>query len=158
LVSDPRNPFFDNRDTPEIETLEQVVRQSFSAAVRELTKDHGPFGAGWSWGTSRGTNIRHLAQLPGLGLSKLQTVGNNTTVNAITRAGGPSWRMVVDLDSTPKGWGVYPGGQSGNPGSAFYDNFVEVWLHGEYYDLVFLNTPEEKNDHVVGTTILTAVR
>jgi len=154
LLSDPRSPFIDNCDTPEIETLEQVAQESFSAAVRGLTKDLGPFGAGWSWGTSRGTNIRHLAQLPGLGRSRLQTVGNNTTVNAITRGGGPSWRMVVDLDSIPKGWGVYPGGQSGNPGSAFYDNFVEGWLRGEYYDLVFLNTPEEMNRHVIGATTL----
>ncbi len=158
LLSDVRNPFIDNRDTPGIETLEQVVRQAFSTAVRKLTKDLGPFGAGWSWGTSRGTNIRHLARLPGLGRSKLQTVGNNTTVNAITGGGGPSWRMVVDLDSTPKGWGVYPGGQSGNPGSAFYDNFVDTWLRGQYYDLVFLNTPEENNEHAVGTTTMAAVK
>jgi penicillin amidase len=66
--------------------------------------------------------------------------------------------MVVALDSTPKGWGVYPGGQSGNPGSAFYDNFVDGWMRGEYYDLVFLNDPEEQNDHVVGTTTMKGVR
>jgi penicillin amidase len=154
LLSDPRSPFIDNRDTPVIESLEQTAQESFPAAVRGLTKDLGPFGAGWSWGTSRGTNIRHLAQLPGLGRSMLQTAGNNTTVNAITRGGGPSWRMVIDMTSPPKGWGVYPGGQSGNPGSAFYDNFVEDWLRGEYYDLVFLNTPEEMNRHIIGTTIL----
>jgi penicillin amidase len=66
--------------------------------------------------------------------------------------------MVVDLDSTPKGRGVYPGGQSGNPGSAFYDNFVDGWMRGEYYDLVFLNDPEERNEHVVGTTTMRGVR
>jgi penicillin G amidase len=158
LLSDPRSPFIDNHDTPEIETLGEVAQQSFSEAVRQLTKDFGPFGARWSWRTSRGTNIRHLAQLPGLGRSKLETVGTSTTVNAITRGGGPSWRMVVDLNSTPKGWGVYPGGQSGNPGSAFYDSFVDSWLRGEYYDLVFLNGPEEQNRHVVCTTTLKGMR
>ena len=158
LLLEPRSPFIDNRDTPVIETLKDVVQQSFSEAVRQLTKEYGPFGVNWSWGTTRGTTLRHLGQIPGLGRLTLETAGNNNTVNAITRAGGPSWRMVVALDSTPEGWGVYPGGQSGNPGSAFYDNFVDGWMRGEYYDLVFLNDPEEQNDRVVGTTTLKGVR
>jgi penicillin amidase len=158
LLSDPRSPFIDNRDTPGIETLKEVAQQSFVEAVRQLTKDYGPFGANWSWGTTRGTTIRHLGQIPGLGRPKLETSGNNNTVNAITGAGGPSWRMVVELDSTPKGWGVYPGGQSGNPGSAFYDNSVDSWMRGDYHELVFLNSPEEQNGHVVGTTMLKGVR
>jgi hypothetical protein len=31
-------------------------------------------------------------------------------------------------------------------------------MRGEYYDLVFLNDPEEQNDRVVGTTTLKGVR
>ena len=158
LLSDPRSPFIDNRDTPAVETLREVVQQSFSEAVRQLTKDYGPSGVNWSWGTSRGTAIRHLAQIPGLGRSTLETAGNYNTVNAITQGGGPSWRMVVELGSTPMGWGVYPGGQSGNPGSAFYDPFVDPWLRGDYYELVFLNGPEEKNAHVAGRTTLRVVK
>ena len=38
-----------------------------------------------------------------------------------------------------RGYGVYPGGQSGNPGSKTYDQFVETWRTGELYDLQFLN-------------------
>lgn len=154
LLSDPQSPFIDNRDTPGVETLKEVAQPSFSQAIRQLTKDYGPSGVNWSWGTTRGTTIRHLAQIPGLGRPRMATAGNSTTINAITGGGGPSWRMVVELNSPPKGWGVYPGGQSGNPGSAFYDDFVDTWLRGEYYELVFLNGPEEKNHHVVGTTTL----
>ena len=158
LLSDPRSPFIGNRDTPRIETLREVAQQSFSEAVRQLTKDYGPFGVNWSWGTTRGTTVGHLGQIAGLGRPKLETVGNYNTVNAITGGGGPSWRMVVEVGSTPKGRGVFPGGQSGNPGSPFYDNFVDTWFRGDYYELVFLNSPEEKNDHVVGTTTLKGVR
>src|SRR5260221_9416097 len=41
---------------------------------------------------------------------------------------GPSWRMVVD-------WGagtfqaIYPGGQSENPASAWYDDRVDKWFN-----------------------------
>jgi penicillin amidase len=36
-----------------------------------------------------------------------------------------------------KAWGVYPGGQSGNPGSPYYDNFVDEWANGKYFQLQF---------------------
>ena len=35
-----------------------------------------------------------------------------------------------------KAWGHYPGGQSGNPGSLYYDNMVESWTNGHYFELL----------------------
>ncbi len=43
--------------------------------------------------------------------------------------------MIVELSDPPKAWGVYPGGQSGNPGSIFYNNFTNKWVAGEYFRL-----------------------
>jgi penicillin G amidase len=154
LLSDPQNPFVDNHGTRAVETLSDVVQQSFSEAVRKMTKDYGPLGQNWSWGATRGTTIRHLARMPGFGRPRASLPGNYNSVNAVTGEGGPSWRMVVELDSLPKGWGVYPGGQSGSPGSAYYDNFVDTWMRGEYYELVLLRGPDEQNHHVVSTTTL----
>ena len=31
--------------------------------------------------------------------------------------------------------GIYPGGQSGNPGSEYYDNYINQWNSGEYINL-----------------------
>jgi penicillin amidase len=53
--------------------------------------------------------------------------------------------MVVSLTSKTEAYGVYPGGQSGNPGSKFYDNFIDKWVAGEYYPL-WLMTKEEQHD------------
>jgi penicillin amidase len=51
---------------------------------------------------------------------------------------GPSWRMVVSLEKAKlRAWGVYPGGQSGNPGSPFYNNLLNYWAEGKYYELQF---------------------
>jgi penicillin G amidase len=45
--------------------------------------------------------------------------------------------MVVELDSTVRGWGTYPGGQSGNPASARYDDRLAQWTRGELSELRF---------------------
>jgi penicillin amidase len=46
--------------------------------------------------------------------------------------------MVVHLSPETEAYGVYPGGQNGNPGSRYYDNFVDTWAKGEYYPLVMM--------------------
>ena len=52
--------------------------------------------------------------------------------------------MVVSLEKTGvKMWGVYPGGQSGNPGSAYYNNMTASWLNGDYYPMKLMKVPEE---------------
>jgi penicillin amidase len=77
------------------------------------------------------------------------TGGGKMTINAMNEGNGPSWRMVVELGKTPKGHGVYPGGQSGNPGSRFYDNMIDTWARGELYDLFFMQAPDDPSARVI---------
>ena len=42
--------------------------------------------------------------------------GDRNVVNATSENHGPSWRMIVEMSKPPKAFGIYPGGQSGNPG------------------------------------------
>jgi penicillin amidase len=70
--------------------------------------------------------------------------GNHDIVNAFSRTHGPSWRMVVSLEKSGiKMWGVYPGGQSGNPGSTHYSDMVAPWVGGEYFRIPFYQDPSE---------------
>jgi len=62
-------------------------------------------------------------------------VGN--TINAAKGDHGPSWRMVVQMGKEIEAYGVYPGGQSGNPGSKYYANFLQQWVDGKYNKLDF---------------------
>ena len=51
----------------------------------------------------------------------------------LTATTGPSWRMIVTL--SPAGVsaeGVYPGGQSENPASPWYEDQVPLWWDGRY--------------------------
>ncbi|HRP18739.1 MAG TPA: penicillin acylase family protein, partial [Ginsengibacter sp.] len=58
------------------------------------------------------------------------------------------WRMVVQMSPETEAYGVYPGGQSGNPGSRYYDNFVSHWTKGEYYRLWVM-----KQDDAAGSMV-----
>ena len=62
-------------------------------------------------------------------------------------------RMIVEITSPPTALGIYPGGQSGNPGSKYYDNFIDDWAKGEYHSLNFLQN-NQKTDAIIGTQIL----
>ena len=84
----------------------------------------------------------------------LDVGGDAGIVNAISRTHGPSWRMVVASGPQVKAWGIYPGGQSGNPGSPHYDEFVEGWIKGELAALLFLKSEEEPNERIVSKLIL----
>lgn len=56
--------------------------------------------------------------------------------------------MIVHLSARTEAYGVYPGGQSGNPGSRFYDSFVDTWAAGKYYPLFVMEEKDIKNEKV----------
>jgi penicillin amidase len=91
----------------------------------------------------------HLARIPAFSRMDIVTGGGGGIVNATTAKTGPSWRMVVALGPNVQGYGVYPGGQSGNPGSFYYDNLLETWRKGELYELIYMKKPEETNNRIV---------
>ncbi|MGH7494551.1 MAG: penicillin acylase family protein [bacterium] len=154
IQNQPASPYYDNKATPARETLSDLVLQSFQNTHQTLAKKFGAYGETWAWRNARGTNISHIARIPGFGRTSLPTPGNFDNVNAITNTHGPSWRMVVALGPEVKAWGVYPGGQSGNPGSEFYDNAVDKWVAGEYFELLFLKEARASGARISGKTLL----
>jgi len=43
-------------------------------------------------------------------------------------------------------YAVYPGGESGNPGSKYYDTFIDSWAAGKYYAVLFLKKQEARHN------------
>jgi penicillin G amidase len=139
IVSNPQSPWFDNPETDQTEEFNDLVYPAFQQAVQNLKEQFGVESDEWMWGYYNNTNLNHLGQIPGMGVYNLFTDGSNESVNAVWGSHGPSWRMVVELDPNGvRGYGVYPGGQSGNPGSKSYNAFVEPWATGELFELNFL--------------------
>ena len=155
ILHEPNARWFDNvTTTGRRETLADLVNQTFRATADTLRRHHGPLGPAWQWGRARGTDIMHLARIPALSRMGLVTGGGGSIVNATTKGNGPSWRMVVALGPEVRAFGVYPGGQSGNPGSPYYDNMVETWRKGELNQLLYLKDKGEKSSRIVATWTL----
>lgn len=143
METDSSNIFFDHPATPVRETARDMVRESFHAMQAYFKKNPQKRTA---WGEARPTEINHLARIAPFSRTGLRTGGHGSAPNAIKGGHGPSWRMLVDLGEQVRAKGVYPGGQSGNPGSRFYDNMVEAWAQGKYYDLLLLSAPTDNPD------------
>ncbi len=149
--------FVDNKNTPEIETLREVVTASLNKASEPLA---GAEIAGkLSWAAFKQVTIYHLLRedLMPFGITGLDVGGWRNTINAVTDTHGPSWRMIVQLSSETEAYGVYPGGQSGNPGSRYYDNSVSDWAGGKYYRLWLMNEDEWKDPRVKFTMSFSGV-
>ncbi|WP_026463325.1 penicillin acylase family protein [Adhaeribacter aquaticus] len=151
ILQEPQAQWFDNVSTPIKETLPYLVTRTFSETMAELTKLHGPIGKSWEWGRFKNTSIQHIASLPGFGKENIMIGGGPNIINATGERKGPSWRMVVALGPQVKGYGVYPGGQSGNPGSFYYDNMIETWRMGKLNKLVYLQSANEQKENVLAT-------
>jgi penicillin amidase len=77
------------------------------------------------------------------------TVGGGfDVINAATDVTGPSLRMIVQLTDTIEAYGIYVGGQSGNPGSRYYESFIDDWAAGKYYKLWFMQPGEKDSDKI----------
>ena len=158
LMSFPDNIWWDNRSTDSLETRDYVMAASLKSAFREAIDRYGDADAGgWRWDTIRHTNIRHLLGFPSLSALYLPVQGGPGNLNPSSGSGshGASWRMVVELGPEVRAWAIYPGGQSGNPASAWYDNNIERWVDGELDEVLFPKTPDDLLDtDVAGELIL----
>lgn len=134
----PDLDFFDNRKTPERETLNDLILLSFREALREIEKwqtEHPDKSL--EWASYKDTYVEHLLRQEVFS-RYVKHGGHANAINASSRKHGPSWRMVVSLEpGNIRPYAVYPGGQSGNPGSLYYDNLLSYWAAGRYYRLSF---------------------
>ena len=162
MQKDPKSKWFDDISTKDkVETVEELASRTLSATMDSLkTWRKSPMSSTWAWSEYKSTDIRHLLDLGGSlkawSKNDVKVGGGGSVVNATTERTGPSWRMVVQLgkNNTTKGFGVYPGGQSGNPGSPHYDDMIETWRKGELNELLFLKTKDEKSDRIKNTVKL----
>ncbi len=124
---------------------ETLKTKNFSAVLEPEDTDDAtvkPDMKPHDWGTYKATKISHLANLDPFSSRNVYNGGNAGIINATNSSNGPSWRMIVD-EGAMKAYVVYPGGESGNPGSPFYDNQVKTWAKGEYYEANFVKDGEQ---------------
>ncbi|MFY0598583.1 MAG: penicillin acylase family protein [Cyclobacteriaceae bacterium] len=138
LINNPEFPFFDILETNKTETARDLYQSAFNESVDSLKRWSEEHEGNIDWYNYKNTGIRHLLRLKPFSEENIIIGGGKGIVNAASRFAGPSWRMVVEMDPEgTKAWGIYPGSQTGNPGSGDYGHMIEKWAKGEYFELLF---------------------
>jgi penicillin amidase len=137
MKNKPDIQFFDRLSTPQKESASAIIQDAFFETVTKISTWKKHHHNAFDWANYKESYIPHLLQLKPLG-QEIRTSGNHSIVNAMGKNVGPSWRMVVSLEkNVTNAWAIYPGGQSGNVGSIFYNDMVTLWNQGEYIKLSF---------------------
>lgn len=151
LKRDSALKFIDDITTSTRETLFDVVTIALKKASVDLAKAEAEGKLEWT--KFKNPTVYHLLKdaLPAFARKGLQVGGNGNIVNAVTHSHGPSWRMIVQMSAQTEAYGVYPGGQSGNPGSKYYDDYLDNWVAGKYNKLWFMREGDRTDKNVKWT-------
>jgi penicillin amidase len=131
-------------------TLRATVERAFALDVREVVfmafvhlleerVAKGPL----LWRDVNDARVVHLARIAAFSTDRLPVDGCGTAINAQRGNHGPSQRFVVELTAPPRAWFQLPGGLSGNPGSARYDDLLPEWHSGTYRPVLFLSSARD---------------
>lgn len=141
--------FYDNINTAQTEIISDVTTMAFIKMCDTVTALRKSGGLMWS--KYNNVRVTHLARLEPFSRSGFMANGGRNSINANHGTHGPSWRMVVSLTPETEAWGIYPGGQSGNPASKYYDDFVGDWAAEKYYKLWVMKVTEASDKRIQST-------
>lgn len=159
MKKDPSDGIFDISTTETKETAADLIAMAMELTLRDVSPLSSGEGLGVrpTWGDAREVRLKHASG----GIPPFDVVlhigGEEHCVNAMDSDHGPAWRMIVSLEDEMKAWAIYPGGQSGNPGSKRYDDYVDKWAKGELLSLLFI-TSGGKQDGLAKQTFRPAGR
>jgi penicillin amidase len=153
LVADPTNRWWDDQNTEDVETMEDIFRTAFTAAVKDMKKAQGDDPAEWNWGGLHTFYLSHdvMGNFPLLNKAfergPFPVSGGSSIVNATgwsaasdgyqVSGGVPSFRMIVDLGELSNSLVIYPTGQSGHPYHTHYIDMIDLWRNIEYISMLW---------------------
>jgi penicillin amidase len=124
-----------------------LLARTLEAAVGTCRNLLGRDMAAWKWGALHHASFAHFASrvapvardvgpLP-MGGSGSTPMAAGYRATDFRMTVGASFRMVVDVGDWDRSVAINTPGQSGDPGSAHYDDLAPVWARGEYVPLVY---------------------
>ncbi len=136
LKTNPDYKYLDIQSTTEVEKTTDLIQKSFMIVLEEVEKweNEQPLEE-QNWGFYKNTTIRHLMRLPAFSEYAPTISGHADAINSTKGSHGPSQRLIVEMSSPPKAYGILPGGQSGNPGSYYYSNMLPDYIQGNFIAL-----------------------
>ncbi len=145
LLEKENSEWFDNVNTDEVETKNDIIKKSMNDAISYLEKKLGSDIKMWQWGKLHTLTFKHpIGGEPPFGIlfnvGPYSISGDGTTVNngeysfnhPYEMNLGPSMRRVIDFGNMDKLQTIITTGQSGQPLSDHYNDQVLMWLNGKY--------------------------
>jgi len=146
LLPNQESPWWNNRNTDETETRDQLILLAWKKAIAFLNIKHGTNLQSWSWKNEATVVYEHPLgkQKP---LDMLFNVGPfpiNQGMETINNARlkeegdgfkitmGPSTRRIIDFGDIENSWGILPTGQSGVAGDKHYDDQALDYSNGKF--------------------------
>ncbi|MBW2169424.1 MAG: penicillin acylase family protein [Deltaproteobacteria bacterium] len=156
-MTNRESPWFDNVNTPQKETLSDILEKSLNETAGFLKQNLGPDASAWRWGRLHQVSFNHpfgrikpLDRLFNLG--PYEGGGHFSTVwQSAVRPGMDfslnGWtvsnRHIYDLNDWDRSLGAIVPGQSGMVGSPHYDDQVPLWVRVDHHPLYYSRSKVE---------------
>lgn len=139
--------FIDNKQTPKVETLSELIIEAGVRAEEILSQKLGSNKAQWQWGKLHTVYFYNPIRKSGfgselLGAELLPKQGSNQTLNRggfikntnheFETSWFSSFRMVADMNDTEKVMGVVSGGSAARMFHPYYKSQLEQWKTGKW--------------------------
>jgi len=162
LLANPAAKWWDDVTTPDQqETRDDILKRSVLDAVADLTQRLGEDMNSWTWGRLHTATFVNQS-LGRSGISVIEQIFNRGPFPAdggssIVNANGwsietpfavrsvPSMRAIYDLSNLSNSRAIHTTGQSGHPYHRHYDDFIPLWLNGQYHPQLWDRAEIERN-------------
>jgi penicillin amidase len=153
LTEDRNSEWWDKKDTPQTENMQDIFRLAFASAVAEIQGLQGKDPGRWNWGDLHTSNFRN-ATLGESGIAPIEalfnrgpfrTAGGDSIVNATSWSTLepysvnwlPSMRMIVDLGDLQNSLTIHTTGQSGHAYHPHYIDMADLWRTIQYQPMLW---------------------
>jgi penicillin amidase len=161
LMAEADSPWFDDVATTQVETRDDIARQSLADAVAWLSERYGEKPEEWTWGRLHTKTFVHQP-LGQCGIELLENLFNSKTIPArggaftvdaagfsfnepFAMGGGVSQRTIADLSDLGNSRIIHTTGQSGHLFHPHREDFISMWQNVEYHPMIFSREAAEAN-------------
>jgi penicillin amidase len=151
ILTTGTDSWVDDINTPQTETLDDIILKSFKDCVSLITIRYGQDQSAWKWGSIHKIIISHplgsavplLDKVFGFNSDEYPVGGSNHTVcpytynKAFIVIDGASERHIFNTSNWDESFTVIPTGASGIPADEFYLSQTKAYINKEFYKDAF---------------------
>ena len=149
LLARPQSPWFDDINSPQVESMDDIIIRSLLDAGKMLRQIAGERISDWRWGEVHQLKMQHplgrhealdfllnIGPFPRPGSTGTLDNSEYRFAEPFASVVGPSMRQIVDLCDLEHSLSIITTGESGQRLSRHYKDQTLPWLNHEYHTLV----------------------